>query len=204
MVGKTVKSGSYFEASTSFGEQGLTVLPEQFSKFENQPGFDLVLDGPVRVYDVRPLRGAPTPFAHRDPPGLPGSWTPWQVGVTLLLLLAGLAFRGRLLDPRRFRARDLWRVAILLPTAMVLGVIGVAAGFSPVTGALVAVVLLYVLVGSTRRPRPLGVWYEPGIWQWGLVIGFTAAASVALAIWSTWHGLLDFSALPPPASGGGS
>jgi hypothetical protein len=36
------------------------------------------------------------------------------------------------------------------------------------------------------------------------VLLLTCAVSVALALWSTWHGLLDFTALPPPAPGGSS
>ena len=203
-IGQTVRSGTYWEASNGYGDFARTVQPAQLEKFEDQAGFDLVLDGPVKVYDVRPLRGAETPFADRDPPGLPGSWTPWQVGVTLLLLLVGIVMRGSLLDPRRFRARDLWRVAIVLPAAMVLGVIGVGAGFSPIAGALVAAVLLYVLIASSSRTPAVPTRPTHDQWRWGLVIGFTCAASIALAMWSTWHGLLDFPALPPPASGGES
>ena len=125
-VGQTARSGSFFEGGTGYGPDAQTVKRDQVDKFVDQPGFDLILDGPVRVYDVRPLRHAPQTFEERDPPGLPGSWTPWQVAATGVLLLIGLALRGRLLDPRRFRARDVWRPAVTLPAAMVAGALGVA------------------------------------------------------------------------------
>ena len=131
-VGQTARSGAFFEGGTGYGADAQTVKRDQVDKFVDQPGFDLILDGPVKVYDVRPLRHAPQTFADRDPPGLPGSWTPWQVAATGVLLLIGLALRGRLLDPRRFRARDVWRPAVSLPAAMVAGAVGVVAGFSPV------------------------------------------------------------------------
>ncbi len=122
LVGQTVRSGGFFEGSTGYGPDAQTIKRDQVQKFEDQPGFDLVLDGPVKVYDVRPLRHAEQTFEHRDPPGLPGGWTPWQVLATGMLLLIGLLARGRLLDPRRFRARDFWRPAVTLPAAMVFGV----------------------------------------------------------------------------------
>jgi hypothetical protein len=204
LVGAKVKIGSFFEGSSGYGPEAVTVQAAQFDKFANQPGFDLVLDGPVKIYDVRPLRGAPQTFAHRDTPGLPGAWTPWQVGLTLLLLLVGLALRGRLLDPRRFHARDFWRVAVVLPIVMVLGAAGVATGFPHVAGGIAAVVLLYVLVAATNRPASIPAWPTPGEWRWSLAITVTCTASIALAVWSAWHGLLDFTALPPPTAGGSS
>ena len=122
LVGQTVRSGGFFEGSTGYGPDAQTIQRDQVQKFEDQPGFDLVLDGPVKVYDVRPLRHADQTFAQdRDPPGLPGGWTPWQALATAMLLLVGLLARGRLLDPRRFRARDVWRPAVTLPAAMILG-----------------------------------------------------------------------------------
>lgn len=200
--GRTLKSGVYWEGGSGYGAVAATVHPDQLEKFENQPGFDLVLDGPVKVYDVRPLRGVPATFVHREPPGMPGTWTPWQVGATLLLLLVGLALRGALLDPRRFRARDLWRVAILLPAAMLLGAVGVLADYHPIAGVAVAAVLLYVLVRSTSRPTSGPEPLSPEARRWGLLIAFVCVASIGLAMWGTWHGLLDFPPLPPPAVGG--
>jgi hypothetical protein len=160
-----------------------------------------VLDGPVRVYDVRPLRHAEQTFADRDPPGLPGGWTPWQVLATCMLVLLGLLARGRLLDPRRFRARDVWRPAVTLPAAMLLGAVGVLAGFNPLGGLIAASVLLYVLVQLSPRPEPLGLGRRD-TWAWGVPTGLLVAATVGLAVWAAWQGLLDHSVLPPPSVGG--
>jgi hypothetical protein len=200
-VGQTVKSGGFFEGSTGYGPDAATIKRDQVQKFDDQPGFDLVLDGPVKVYDVRPLRHAEQTFAHRDPPGLPGGWTPWQVLATCMLVVLGLLARGRLLDPRRFRARDVWRPAVALPAAMVVGAGGVLAGFNPLGGLVAASVLLYALVQLSHRPEPIG----PGraaSWAWGVPIGLVVVASVGLAVWGAWHGLLDHAVLPPPTVGG--
>jgi hypothetical protein len=201
LVGQRVKSGGFFEGSTGYGPDAATVERDQVEKFENQPGFDLVLDGPVKVYDVRPLRDVPQTFAHRDPPGLPGGWTPWQVLATCLLLIVALLARGRLLDPRRFRARDVWRPAMVLPAAMVLGVAGVLIGFNPLGGLVTALALLYALLQLTSRPEPLGLGRRSS-WAWGIPAGLLVAATVGIAVWAAWHGLLDHSVLPPPAVGG--
>ncbi|HET6938777.1 MAG TPA: hypothetical protein VFI19_09235 [Nocardioides sp.] len=203
LVGQTVRSGGFFEGSTGYGADAQTITRDQVQKFQDQPGFDLVLDGPVKVYDVRPLRHADQIFAHRDPPGLPGSWTPWQVLATCMLVLVGLLARGRLLDPRRFRARDVWRPAMTLPAAMVLGVGGVLAGFNPLGGLIAASVLLYALVQLSPRPEPIGLG-RPSSWAWGIPTGLLVAVTVGIATWAAWHGLLDHPVLPPPALGGGA
>ena len=202
LVGQTVRSGGFFEGSTGYGPDAQTIKRDQVQKFEDQPGFDLVLDGPVKVYDVRPLRHAEQNFEDRDPPGLPGGWTPWQVLATGMLLLIGLLARGRLLDPRRFRARDFWRPAVTLPGAMVFGIGGVLAGFSPLGGLIAASVLLYVLIQLSSRPEPIG-FGRASSWAWGVPIVLILAATIGLAVWAAWHGLLDHSVLPPPAVGGG-
>jgi hypothetical protein len=201
MVGQTVRSGCFFEASCGYGPDAATIKRDQVQKFADQPGFDLILDGPVKVYDVRPLRGADQTFDHRDPPGLPGGWTPYQVIATAVLLLIGLVMRGRLLDPRRFRASDVWRPAVLLPAAMVFGVIGVLAGFNPLGGLIAAAVLLYALIQLSSRPEPIGRG-DAGSWAWGIPIALVALAAVGLAVWSAWHGLLDHAVLPAPTAGG--
>src|SRR3954453_8637055 len=201
LVGQTVKSGGFFEGSTGYGPDAQTIQRDQVQKFQDQPGFDLVLDGPVRVYDVRPLRHAEQTFVHRDPPGLPGGWTPWQVLATMMLVVLGLLARGRLLDPRRFRARDVWRPAVTLPGAMVLGAGGVLAGFNPLGGLIAASVLLYVLIQLSPRPEPLGLGRRD-TWAWGVPTGLLVAATVGLAVWAAWQGLLDHSVLPPPSVGG--
>ena len=201
MVGQTVRSGCFFEASCGYGPDAATVKRDQVQKFEDEPGFDLVLDGPVKVYDVRPLRHADQVFVHRDPPGLPGGWTPYQVLATAALLLIGLVMRGRLLDPRRFRAKDVWRPAVTLPAAMVLGAIGVLTGFNPLGGLIAAAVLLYALIQLSRRPAPIGRGAARS-WAWSVAITLVSAAAVGLSVWSAWHGLLDHAVLPAPAPGG--
>jgi hypothetical protein len=200
-VGQTARSGAFFEGGTGYGPDAQTVKRDQVEKFEDQDGFDLILDGPVKVYDVRPLRHAPQTFAHRDPPGLPGGWTPWQVAVTGVLLLIGLALRGGLLDPRRFRAKDVWRPAVALPAAMVVGAGGVLASFSPLGGVNVASGLLYALIRISARPEPLGRGRLRS-WAWGVPIAAVVAVTIGLAVWSSWHGLLDHPGLPAPAVGG--
>jgi hypothetical protein len=120
---------------------------------------------------------------------------------TCLLVVVGLLARGRLLDPRRFRARDVWRPAVTLPAAMVLGVAGVLAGFNPLAGLIAASVLLYGLVQLSPRPEPIGLGRSSS-WAWGIPTGLLVAATVGLAIWAAWHGLLDHPVLPPPAIGG--
>ncbi|WP_028652244.1 hypothetical protein [Nocardioides halotolerans] len=203
LVGQTVRSGGFFEGSTGYGPDAQTIQRDQVQKFEGQRDFDLVLDGPVKVYDVRPLRHAEQTFVKRPAPGLPGSWTPWQALASAMLLLVGLLARGRLLDPRRFRARDVWRPAVTLPAAMILGAVGVLAGFNPLGGLIAASVLLYVLVQISARPAPIGVPRLSG-WLWGVPIVLVAGACIALAVWGAWHGLLDHPVLPPPAVGGGA
>ena len=86
-----------------------------------------------------------------------------------MLLLIGLLARGRLLDPRRFRARDVWRPAVTLPAAMVLGAGGVLAGFNPLGGLIAASVLLYVLIQLSSRPEPIGLG-RASSWAWGVPI----------------------------------
>jgi len=202
LVGQTVKSGGFFEGSTGYGPDAQTIKRDQVAKFDDQPGFDLVLNGPVKVYDVRPLRHAQQTFLHgAKPPGLPGGWTPWQVLASAMLLVVGLLARGRLLDPRRFRARDVWRPAVTLPAAMVLGAGGVLAGFNPLGGLIAASVLVYGLIQLSPRPEPIGPG-RTGSWAWGVPIALVAGVCVALAVWAAWHGLMDHAVLPPPAIGG--
>jgi hypothetical protein len=200
LVGQTARSGSFFEGGSGYGEDAETVTPDQVEKFQNaqKKGIVLVVDGPVRVYDVRPLRGIThLTYADREVPTLPGTWTPWQVGVTLALLLVGLALRGRLLDPRRFRAKDVWRPAVALPLAMVAGAAGVLAGFSPVVGAIGATLVLYALVRLSRRPAALGRPSGAGV-GWGSAILLVVVACCALTSWSAWHGMLDHAPIPAP------
>ena len=155
LIDQKARAGSLFEGSSAYGAAGQELDEQQLTKFQGVSGFDLVLDGPVKVYDVRSLRGSAVTWVDQPAPGMPGGWTPWQLVVAGLLLAVALALRGRLLDPRRFRARDLWRPAVLLPGCMVLGTAGVLTAFSPAVGTAVAVVVVIGLVGATPRPRRL-------------------------------------------------
>jgi hypothetical protein len=77
----------------------------------------------------------------------------------------------------------------------------VLAGFSPLGGVIVATGLLYALIRISQRPEPLGRG-NPRSWLWGVPITLIAAITIALAVWSSWHGLFDHAVLPPPAVGG--
>jgi hypothetical protein len=205
LVGQTVRSGAFYEGGAGYGDAAATVTAGMVDKFAEEPGFELVLDGPVRIYDVRSLRGVPAPFEDRPSPGLPGTWTPWQVGVTVGLLLVGVGLRRRMVDLRRFRAGDAWRYAVVLPAAMAVGALGVVLAFAPVAGAVGAAVVLSVLLRVSSNPAPLPTRaLSRESWVWGGLVALLSVAAVALAIWSTWHGLLDFPPLPAPRAGGPS
>jgi hypothetical protein len=201
LAGKTQKSGCFYEGCSGYGPAAATVTPAMLEKFEGQPGFVLVLDGPVKVYDVRELRGVAAPFADRPDPGLPGTWYPWQTLVTALLLLVGVVLRRDLLHFRRFRAGDAWRFALLLPVSMVVGAVGVFLGFAPVAGAVAAAVLLYALLRLSSNPEPLPSRWTSGSWVWGGMVVLVGLACVGLAVVAAYHGLLQAPALPPPITG---
>jgi hypothetical protein len=125
--------------------------------------------------------------------------------VTAGLVVVGLLLRRRVLDPRRFHPGDAWRYALVLPVAMGIGALGVPLAFAPVAGAVGAAVVLYVLVRLSTQPDPLprrDRSRESLVW-WGLATAL-ALVTVGLAVWSTYQGLLDFPALPPPLLGAAS
>ncbi len=205
LVGRTALSGSFYEGSSGFGDAASTITPAMIAKFVDEPGFELVLDSPIRVYDVRKLRGVPAVFEDRPDPGLPGTWSMWQVGYTGVLLTIGIFLRRRVFDLRRFRAGDAWRFALLIPAAMLIGAVGVLMGFSAVSGAITATALLYIVLrfstNPSRDPSLPRVGWESRIW--GGLIGLIVVQTVALAVLSTHDGLLEAPPLPPPASGVG-
>jgi hypothetical protein len=204
LVGHTQKSGCFYEGCAGYGAEAATVTPAMVQKFENEPGFELVLDGPVKIYDVRELRGVPAPFEDRSDPGLPGAWAPWQAGVAGLMLVVGVVLRRNLLHFRRFVAGDAWRFALVLPVAMALGAVGVPLGFAPVAGVIAGGTLLFVLLRLSTDPEPLPSRWTRESWVWGGLVGALALASVGLALWSAYHGLLDGPTLPAPLTGGAS
>jgi len=98
-------AGTYFEpnADNPAGTPA-RVTAQALTKFETSPGFVKVLDGPVRIYDVRTILGQPRTYADRASSPMPGSAVGWQlivstliVGVALLVLAAR---RRRPIRPR--------------------------------------------------------------------------------------------------------
>lgn len=83
---------------------------------------------------------------------------------------------------------------------MVAGAVGVVAGFSPIVGFVAAVLVFYALIQLSERPAALGRGHR-GTWAWGIPIAALVIFTVALAIWSAWHGLFDHPVLPPPVAG---
>lgn len=202
LLGKTALSGCFFEGCQGFGESASTVTQPMIDKFDTAPGFQLVLDGPVRIYDVRAVRGVPATFENRPDPGLPGTWRPAQVLVSGGLLLVVLLLRRRLLDVRRFQADDAYRFALVIPAGMLVGVVGVLVGFSPIAGGVAAAGLVGALVRSTRNPDPLGPPRSGESLAWAALVVVLLLASVGLAVRSTQQGLLDGESLPPPIAAG--
>ena len=90
--------------------------------------------------------------------------------------------------------------AVVIPAAMLVGAVGTLTGFAPLGGLLAAGVLLFAGVRLTQRPAPLPR-PDRGTWLWGLAIGLVVVATVVLATWAGWHGLMDHAVLPPPAIG---
>ena len=172
-------------------------------KFEGQPGFEKVLDGPVRVYDVRALRDVPAPFADREPPGLPGTWTPWQVAVTGAAAADRAGAARPPPGPTQVPGRRLLAGRAPAPRGdgarRPRGAERVCTGRGRGDGGGRSCSCWCGTRGSPpRSPCPPA---GSAAWGWGLLIGFVATASLALAIWSTWQGLLDVPPLPPPLSG---
>jgi len=190
IAGQTVRSGDFFEAGSSFGPGAVTVDPVSIAKFSITRGFDLVLDGPVRIYDVRALRGEPQTWADREPAGLPGGWTPWQALLSAALALVGVTLLVR-------RRTGLLPLLLALPALMVLGAIGVTIGLPAMAGTLV--LLAAVLVVSGLPPRGAPVPRVP--WQ-ALVAAAVLIAATGLATHAAWDAQLPDTALPAPSPGG--
>lgn len=163
-----------------------------------RPGYDLVLDGPVQVYDVRGLRDQAAVFAARPDPGLPGSWNPWQtlvVGALVLALVAVAATRRR---RRPWRAGDAVGGLLVLPTLVVLGALAPLAGWSAVKGGVMAT-LLVATGGVALWSASEDHWLGRAGWRWA-VPALGLAVALALATYAAWQGLLDHPPLPAPGS----
>lgn len=193
-------SGSLFEGSSGYGERGSRLSSTQLDKFAEQPSFDLILDGPVKVYDLRGLRGEKKTFVHRDVPPVPGG-LPWRQATVVagLGLLVGALFLAR----RRRPTVTLTGLFLTLPLLMLVGVVGVVTGMSAIAGVLVAaagLVLLVVRAPSAELSRRR--------WRWRdrFLLAATAlvlAACLLTAGWAAGHALFDTPvtlkpvALPP-------
>lgn len=190
--------GSLFEGSDGYGEQAARLSAAQLAKFEGRPGFDLVLDGPVRVYDVRGLRGEAQVFADRAAPALPGrvSWP--LAGLTLLVLTAALvaARRLRVAPPRDPRVLLLALPALML-AGLVVAVLGPPAALGP------AVLVLAVLAVLRWAPRaesgPRERWPRRTALGAGVLVLVLAGTTVA-AGWAAADALLDTPVPPAPGA----
>ena len=198
MVGQTVRSGSYYEGSSFWGPVAMTLDTAQLGKFAGAAGFDLVLDGPVQVYDLRSLRDEPSVFTDRPAAGLPGSWTPWQallVGSAALALLALVVVRRR---ERSWQTRDAVPVLLAIPALVLAGVLAPLADGAAAKGTVLALLGLLaagVLLWRCTEPgRP-----EARSWLW-LLPALGLAVAVALTCYAAWFGLFDSAPLAPPAS----
>lgn len=200
--GQRLLSGSWFYGSSGYGPPARSFSARQLNKFADVPGIDLVRGGTIRVYDVRPLLGRPATFANRPPPGLPGTWRPWQAVLTLVLVGAVLLTwgqRSRRGDIVGFGVLDGSRPVVMLVGLVFFGLLGTFLKQAPVAGAAVALVLAAVAVRALRGPVEQQVGdsavevsetasHGAG-WVWLVSGGALAAGSIALALVSAWSAL---------------
>ena len=205
LVGQTVRSGAFYEGGAGYGEAAATVTSAMVEKFAEEPGFVLVLDGPVKIYDVRSLRGVPAPFEDRPGPGLPGD----------VDAVAGRRDRG----PARGRPAPAPPGAgpAAVPrrrrVALRPGPPGGDGHRRPRrTPRLRSRRGRGRRRGRALRPGPAEHEPEPlprrtrsrESWVWGGLVAALVLVTVGLAVWSTYQGLLDFPTLPPPLAGDAS
>ena len=212
LAGEPPRSGSILEGSNDYGIA--SVSREELTKFDDLPGAVLVLDGPVKVYDVRGVRGVERTWADRPSPTLPG---PVHVGAMVvalevaLALLLGLRHRfgpgvDRLLLGRR--AELGW--ALVLPGLAVVGAAATLLRFPPwigtgllAAGGLVALVRLRLSPKAPPRLRPTLVSSALPVALAALVL-----AALLFAVAGVWRGLLapapDLPAPPALQQQGGS
>ena len=191
MIGQTVRSGGFFEGASGYGEdaadhRGRPARQVRGPVAELRPG-------PRRPGQGLRRRGrcsdSEQAFADRERPGLPGTWSPWQVlGAGWCCCCSGWPCAGgcstrAASGPATCGARR-W----CCPRPWLVGAVGALTGFAPLGGLLAAGVLLFAGVRLTQRPAPLPR-PDRGTWLWGLAIGLVVVATVALATWPAWHGL---------------
>ncbi|GAA4121669.1 hypothetical protein GCM10022215_26780 [Nocardioides fonticola] len=165
MAGREALSGNLFDAGDAFGPSMVRPSLAQLEKFGQVPGARVVLDGPIRVYDVRALRGEPQTFADAADPVLPGAWRPVSLALVGGLLLAGAAVgAARLRAGRRgvtgeSGVRPSWLdggaptlLVVVLPVLVALGALAVPLAAYAWTGAAATAV---VVLGTIVALRPL-------------------------------------------------
>lgn len=157
IAGRSVLSGSFFEGSNDYGPTAMTINPLSIEKFETEPEtFIKVLDGPIRVYDVRALRGEPRVFADRADPVLPGGHD-----LTRMLLFAGILGLIALAGLTRvvgLAGRWGWvhtaGVLAAIPGLMAVGAIGEVLGYQATAGAFALAILAFVALDRLLRRAP--------------------------------------------------
>lgn len=196
-----LRSGSFFEGSNGYPDSDV-LTAAQLEKFDGAAGYELVLDGPVKVYDVRALRGEEATYADRADPGLPGDSRPWQAVVVLGLAAVVALLLGRRTTRRRLAAADAWPLVVSLPALAGLGAVAVTVGFSAAGGLLVGVLLVAAVALATLRLTDRVAWSASRRWAAPAFLALVLVATTAYAGWSAWHGLFDHAALPAPLGAG--
>ncbi|MCL8024432.1 hypothetical protein [Nocardioides bruguierae] len=209
IIGQKVLSNAYFEAGASYGDDAQQPNRQMLTKFRGVEGFDVVYDdGDVVVYDVRSLRGEDATFADRADPGLPGDADLLQSGLVLLgaAVLAWWRRRYLLTVLRHPRRSHLVAATLVLPVAVVVGLLGSVGGYPPVQGALVLLLLALAAIllraGRGDPPaEPAAPWRErlPGLVAGGLAVVLLVGAGTLAAL-SARHALLDEDLQPAPTA----
>ena len=207
LVGQSVRSGAFYEGGAGYGEAAADGhAGDGVASSRRSPAS--TWSSTARSGSTTSARCAASRRRSRtaSAPGLPGTWTPWQVGVTAgpapgrhrrcaaaCSTYAASAPRtpgGSRSSPRRDghrrrRCRPRLRTRSPGPSAP-------PSCSSSWCGS--APTPIRCRADSSRGSRGSGA----------ALITVLAAVSVALAIWSTWHGLLDFAPLPTPLVGAAS
>ncbi len=191
--------GSLFEGSSGYGEAGARISSEQLAKFADQPGFELVVDGPVKVYDVRGLRDEPRVFDDRSAAPLPGRFSWWRSVLTLLVLA------GAVVTCVRLRVRspaDVRLLLLALPALMLLGLATVVLGLPGWSGAVVLPVAAAAVLWRAPRTDERSPGRRPGrrTALGAVALAAVLATATSAAGWATAQALLDTPV--PPAPGG--
>ncbi|MBF4162036.1 hypothetical protein [Nocardioides acrostichi] len=212
IIDKTAYS-TYYDAGSDFGEGGVKPSRQMLLKFSGLPGVKVVLDGTIKVYDVRALRGEPETFVDRGPVGMPGTWHPGQVAALVLLVGATVILRRRQVVSalRRTDGRHLWLACALVPASLVVGVVAAATGCRPLPGSIVLTVGLGALLWVARRrgrapeERPWPTTASEASAGGGRLTaallggaGLLLAVAVVVAVMASWHGLHAAAVLPAP------